>query len=303
MGKRVFSIVIVGVLLLFSGCKAKPREIVEPPFWEVRDEESGGRVYLLGSMHTGLDADYPERVMSAFEDSDILACELDTVALSRDSARLSEAVELMKCPEGTSAADFFGDSYEGIRGFCKEKGIYNSAYDGYLPTAWSSLITNKLARDAGYSTEYSTETVFLNLAKRQGKQIYEIESAELQYGLNAAQPMALQVYNVQSVVEDPDASLNQIREIYRAWASFDSAALESFCSDEDIPGELSEEYAEYYKAMYTDRQENMAEYITECLKSGGTVFVMVGAMHYYAEPDILTLLEREGYTTVSGYTG
>ncbi len=299
MKKRLF-LLIVGILLL-SGC-ASTRESISPPFWEVFDEESGGRVYLLGSMHVGLDAEYPECVMIAFEESDIIACEVDTVELTRNSARLSAAMELMKCPEGVTAADCFGDSYGEIRDFCKNKGIYNTAYDSYLPTVWSSLITSKLARDAGYSTEYSTETVFLDLAKRRGKKIYEIESAEFQYGLNAAQPLALQVYNVQSAVSDYDGSLEQVRELYRAWSGFDNAALESLCSDENIPEELSEEYEEFYKAMYVDRQKNMAEYIIECLESGETVFVMVGAMHYYAEPDILTLLEQEGYTAISGYT-
>ncbi|MDE7193913.1 MAG: TraB/GumN family protein [Oscillospiraceae bacterium] len=298
MKKSLFLFMVC--ILLLSGCKST-KASVTPPFWEVYNEESGGRVYLLGSMHVGLDAEYPESVVSAFEESDIIACEVDTVKLTRDSARLAAAMELMKCPEGVTAEECFGESYAEIRDFCKDKRIYNSAYDSYLPTVWSSLITSKTARDAGYSTEYGTETVFLNLAKRQGKQIYEIESAEFQYGLNAAQPMALQVYNVQSAVSDYDGTLEQVRELYRAWSDFDGAALESLCSAENIPEELSEEYTEFYQAMYTDRQENMAEYITECLKGGETVFVMAGAMHYYAEPDILTLLEREGYTAVSGY--
>lgn len=301
MRKRLFLIVTVSVLL-FSSCKSKPREVIEPPFWEVCDEESGGRVYLLGSMHVGLDADYPEKVMAAFKESDIIACEVDTVELSRDSARLSEAMALMKCPEGISAEDCFGESYGEIRDFFKKKGLYNSAYDSYLPAVWSSLITGKIAKDAGYSTEYSTETFFLELAKQQGKQIHEIESAEFQYTLNAAQPMELQVYMVRSAInEGYELSLEQIHDIYRAWAGFDSEALEDLCSAADIPEELSEEYAEYYKAMYADRQQNMAEYITECLKNGETVFVMVGAMHYYAEPDILTLLESAGFTAVNGY--
>lgn len=296
MKKSLFLFMVC--LLLLSGCKSTKTNVT-PPFWEVYDEESGGRVYLLGSMHVGLDAEYPESVMSAFEESDVIACEVDTVELTRDSARLTASMELMKCPEGVTASDCFGESYAEIMDFCKDKGIYSSAYDSYLPTVWSSLITNRIARDAGYSSEYGTETVFLDLAKRRGKQICEIESAEFQYGLNAAQPMALQVYNVQSTVSDYDGALEQVRELYRAWSDFDSAALESLCSDENIPDELSEEYSEFYQAMYTDRQENMTEYITECLESGETVFVMVGAMHYYAEPDILTLLEQEGYTAVS----
>lgn len=301
MKKILLSILLIAALL-FSGCEAKPRESVKPPFWAICDEESGGMVYMLGSMHVGSNAEYPEEVMNAFEKSDIIACEVDTVELSRDSGRLSEAMEFMKCPDGINAADCFGDSYEDIQDFFMEKGIYNSVYDDYLPTVWSSLLTSRAARDAGYLSDYGTETIFLNLAKRQKKQILEIESAEFQYALNASQPMVLQVYNVQSVInENYESALSQIQELYRAWSSFDSEELERLCSDENIPEELSKEYAEFYQAMYADRQENMAEYITKFLKDGETAFVMVGAMHYYAEPDILTLLGDEGYSVVNGY--
>lgn len=300
MKRTIF--LIAAAALLLTGCGAKPRESVSPPFWEVFDEESGGRVYLLGSMHVGRNAEYPEEVMSAFEESAVIACEVDTAELSRDRERLSEAMELMKCPDGTTAADCFGGGYEEIKEFFAEKGIYNSVYDDYLPTVWSSLITNAAAREAGYSSEYGTETVLLSLAKRQGKRVDEIESAEFQYALNASQPMALQVYNVRSAINgNYETVVSQIRELYGAWSGFDGEELERLCGGEDIPEELSEEYEEFYNAMYADRQENMAEYITERLRGGEITFVMVGAMHFYAEPDILTLLEQEGYSAVVGY--
>ena len=103
MKKILLSILLIAALL-FSGCEAKPRESVKPPFWAICDEESGGMVYMLGSMHVGSNAEYPEEVMNAFEESDIIACEVDTVELSRDSGRLSEAMEFMKCPDGINAA-------------------------------------------------------------------------------------------------------------------------------------------------------------------------------------------------------
>ena len=53
------------------------------------------------------------------------------------------------------------------------------------------------------------------------------------------------------------------------------------------------------KAVYTDRQKLMADFIIDSLKCGEQGFVFVGAMHYFAEPSILTQLTDAGYTVTA----
>lgn len=294
--KRFIALGLLFAALLFGGCAAEPVQVM-PPFWEVCDAESGGQVYMLGSMHAGVRGTvYPDYILEAFEDSDTVACEVDTVALSNDTAALTAAMSLMMCPSGTEAKDYFGSSYEQIRDFCVSKGIYKTSCDSYLPTLWSSLILGKMTSDCGYDSDYGTEAIFLEMAKKQNKVIYEIESAEFQYALSAGAPIALQVYNVESsVMGDYEEQLNELRELYRAWSSFDSDALEEMSVSADVPEELYDDYEAYYYAMYTARQKVMADYVISCLENGDSVFMLVGAMHYYAEPDIITLLQQAGY--------
>jgi len=68
-----------------------------------------------------------------------------------------------------------------------------------------------------------------------------------------------------------------------------------------IPDEIAEDYKKYYSEMYEKRQEKMAEYVVKALKNGEKVFVVVGAAHYFAAPDILDFIEKAGYSVEKFY--
>ena len=297
MARKILPAALLCFSMLLGGCSANQPEEVHPPFFKVSYPETGGHVYMLGSMHAGeSNAVYPDEIFEALRNSDTVACELDTVALSNDAGQLTAAMKLLLCPEGITAADLMGDEYESIRGFFKDLGIYSPAYDSYLPVMWSMALSNKIADDCGYSGKYGTETVMLNYAKKLGKPIYEIESAAQQYGVSASEPVQLQIYTLEQAVSGGyDSQFEQMRGLYTAWASFDGEALAAM-TDENIPDEYAEYYREYYDAMYSTRQRGMADYVISQLESGNNVFMFVGAMHFYAEPDIITCLEEAGYT-------
>lgn len=304
MKRMFFPAAAICIAMLFGGCSAQKTTEVHPPFFEVSDPETGGHVYMLGSMHAGESGTvYPDEIFAALESSGTIACELDTVALSNNAAELSSAMQLLLCPDGTTAADLMGDEYENIRSFFKERGLYSPAYDSYLPVMWSMVLSNKIADDCGYSSAFGTETIMLNYAKKLGKPIYEIESAAQQYGVSASEPLPLQLYTLEQAISGGyDSQLEEMRALYNAWSSFDGDALAAL-TDEDIPDEYAEFYREYYDAMYTARQRTMADYAISQLRGGNIVFMFVGAMHFYAEPDIITCLEEAGYTVSEIRTG
>lgn len=291
--KRLFPILTILIILLFPSCK-NPENRVSPPFFMVTDEQTGGVVYLLGTMHVGLpNAVYPDEVFTAIGECETLAVELDVQALESNHEELLSAMELLKCD---SAEDFLGEDYAEIKDFFVKKRIYNANLNGYIPAVWSSTLSNKIAADCGYSSDYGTDRALLSYAKNHGIEIHEIESAKEQYQMNANEPPELQCYLLKSAVEtDYEIQKEQMRELYRAWSTADSTALEQMLSDEGVPEELSAQYTEYYDAMYTSRQRKMANYALKTLREGKKAFIAVGAMHFYATPDILDFLEDEGY--------
>ena len=294
--KRLFPILVV-IITLSTGC-GKSENRVSPPFFAVTDTKTGGVVYLLGTMHVGLpNTVYPDEVFTAMDECETLAVELDIQALESNTEELLSAMELLQCD---SAEDFLGDDYAEIKSFFVKKRIYSAKLNGYIPVVWSSTLANKIAADCSYSSEYGTDRALLTYAKKNGITIHEIESVAEQYSMNASEPRALQCYMLKSAVEtDYELQKEQMKELYRVWSTADSAALESMLDEESIPEELSEQYAEYYFAMYESRQRKMADYALETLRSGKKAFIAVGAMHYYATPDIIDFLEDKGYTVVS----
>ena len=286
---------LLAALLLLTGCAAEPPEVLSPPFWEALSPE-GERAWLLGSMHAGRkNTAYPEYILQAFDACESVICEVDTTALSGDERELSECLSLLLCPSGTTARDLFGGDYDEIKSFFVKNGMYSPAYENYLPVLWTTALSNKTAEKCGLESALGTETLLLERAKSQGKTIIEAETARAQYEVLAASPVQLDVYTLKTAAQNGfEAQKDSLNELYRAWAQFDGEALEGLLH-EDVPEEYAQDYADYCRAMYYDRQQVMAQCLIGADKSGG-VFMFVGALHYYAEPDIITLLENEGWT-------
>lgn len=284
---RTFVVLIV-LIIAVSGCKA-PENRVTPPFYTITDEETGGKVYLVGTMHVGVENTvYPDEIYAAIDECGTLAVELDLLALESDAEELSAAMSLLECE---SAEDFLGDDYAEIKSFFVKKKIYNANYDRYIPAVWSSALSSKIAADCGYYTDYGTDRALISYAKKNGVAIYELESAAEQYQINANEGKELQCYSLKSAVEaDYEDQQNEMRELYSAWSTANSEELKRMIAESCVPDELSEQYAEYYAEMYENRQRKMADYALETLKSGNKAVIAVGAMHLYATPDIRQLI-------------
>lgn len=303
--KRLISILICCVLLLFSGCekKGEPFE-VNPPFYKVENAQTGAVVYMLGSMHVGKpEAVYPEAIYNAINECDTLAVEVDIQALEEDMPAAAEAVAVLQCPFGTTVRDYMGDDYDRIVKLFTEKGIYNYTYEYYVPAMWSSIWTSKSAEDSGYDGNCGTDLVMLTYAKEHGKIIDEIETAKEQYQVNAGMSIELQMLMLNQTLElSDDMTKMQFDILYNAWRTGDIETLKALAEEEDsteLSPQLKTEYESYYDAMYTARQRKMADYVEAKLKSGGKTFVIVGAMHYAAPPSIIDNLENDGYTVVT----
>lgn len=272
-----------------------------PPFWVVKDNETGGVLYLLGSMHVGKEnAVYPDYVMEAYDRCDTIAAELDTVAANSNLQASIDALQYIMCENGTTAADYFGEDYGSVKDFFEEKNQPVYVLDYYVPYYWASSISVAAAADAGLDSQYGTENYFLDMAHEDGKYIVEIESLVEQYEMMGKIAMPLQVQLVMECVGEENYQLQteSISELYNAWSAFDEQYLELLDEEAiEIPDGVShEDFDEYMSLMYYDRQQDMGEAAVKFLKNGSAVFMFVGTAHFYIEDDILTYLENAGYT-------
>ncbi len=306
--KSILSLCTIIALILFSGCGETSNSsvtvssaefTVTPPFFKVENKANGAVVYMLGSMHVGKKgAGYPEKIYNALDESDTLAVEVDTQALENNDSEMREALQILMCQNGTSFKDYAGGDYDGIVAKFREKGLYNAAYEAYIPALWTSLWSTQTAAECGYSADFGTDVLLMTYAKAHGKKIDEIESAKEQYQVEADSSAALQIYILNgTITSSADENQEAFDELYNAWKSADMDKLKALAEeeDEDVTGDLKADYDSYYDKMYTLRQKKMAEYVMSKLKSGGTTFMVVGAMHYAAPPSILDVLKENGY--------
>ncbi|MBE6901089.1 MAG: TraB/GumN family protein [Ruminococcaceae bacterium] len=299
--RRAAALVLLISALALGGCtrveEDQPVELT-PPFWEVHDEQTGGTLYLLGSMHVGKkDTYYPDYVLDAYESSTVIAAEVDTEA---EQSVILEGMQHLMCPVGTDAKAFFGEDYTRVTDFMKSKGLYTPALDGYIPYFWSSYLSTAVAEECRLYSNYGSETFFLESAHEDEKTIVEIESFDEQYLMMSEIPMSIQLLSIDLAIGEEHYAEQQesTKALYEAWSTFDEKALETLNTSlyDGVPPELNEDYAAFVDMMYIDRQQKMADAAVELLKSGDTSFMLVGAAHFYVEEDILTLLEAEGYT-------
>lgn len=269
-------------------------------FWEVTDPQDGGTLYLLGSIHTADASIYPmpDIVMEAFLNADLLAVEVDIVAMEADLAEMTELSRLMIYDDGTTIRDHIPQEvYDAAKALLSENGMYNFTYDYMKPALWSSMLDLLTSDAAGLTEDYGVDRYFLSLAHESGMRIYELESARLQYEMLTGFSDGLSALILETALSDREAQVREMLELYEVWKSGDFEAFSLYMLEE--PEELSAEeqllYEEYTNAMLHERNAGMAEKAAELIESGETCFYIVGAGHMVGETGLVAALERAGY--------
>lgn len=276
------------------------KESISPILYKVSDAK-GNVIWLFGSIHVGKEEFYPlpDYVMNAYNSSDVLAVEANVLSAEEDVTGLMNAMRPLLYTDGTTIKDHVSEeAYTAGVNALTELGIYNKALDFYCPAMWSNLIDSVIILNLGIDATSGIDMHFLALATEENKEIYEIESAEFQYGMLGGFSDELQEMLLVSSAEgaaDIDAYGEGLNGLIDLWTAGDEEAFCEYLSSdgEGMPAEL---YEEYYTAMYSDRNNNMTDYAVDALASGEEVFICVGAAHVVGEGSISDNLRELGYT-------
>ncbi len=270
-------------------------------FWQVTDPETGGMLYLLGSIHTADDSIYPlpQVVTEAYQHADSLAVEADILALENDPAALAEAAALMVYSDGTTIRDHLpADLYQAAKKRLSDAGAYNATYEWMKPEMWSSALDNLAMEAAGLDSDKGVDLYFLKQAAQTGKRIIEIESAIEQYEMLAGFSDETWAMLMQPAVDDPEGQIEEAQKMYSIWKTGDFDAFSAYVTEE--PEGLSQKeqalYAAYQREMIDDRNVGMAQKAIELLKSGETCFFVVGAAHMAGDTGVVSALQNAGFT-------
>jgi hypothetical protein len=286
--------------------------------WEVKN--GNNKVYLLGSIHLASTDLYPlsNKIWMAFLGSDALVVEANLY----DQSDLLELQNLMFYTDGTGLKDHISEeTYQkvvaaaALMGYPEELVSLIKPWALYLIFTNLSVLSTSAAEDA--TAQLGVDSNFLMNAILYEKPILAIEGLAKQGQIIDSFSAGLQEYLLDKystelsalIKDEADSKLDELdssmEALYKSWREGDIEVFAKLNADaglEDFEGELTDEvkeYAEEYNLKFlTQRDDAMAEYIINLLESenSGSYFVVLGALHYISDNDVIDRLEKAGYT-------
>ncbi len=307
--KLIIIIVSVIVLLLagflaYKLIKPSSKELSNNQLlYEVTKEGSNNKMYLFGSIHLAKteDLDFPSYIMNAYNNSQYLACEYNSVEANNNAQKVQEIAMNMIYQDGTTIKDHIDeDTYNKLVKYLTEKESYSPLYDYYKPVFFYSFMSSLVGNDANLSAAAGVDDYFIKKAIYDKKEILEVESMEYQMNLLLSFSDDIYVLSIKDLLDNPKDSVDGMIELYNSWKTGDVNKLLEF-NDEDI--QIKDEYtekqkqeiADFNKKIVDDRNLTMTEKAKEYFDSNKDVFFMVGALHIVGDNGIAKNLERAGY--------
>lgn len=277
-------------------------QINTPLLYKVSDEV-GNIVWLFGSIHIGRKDYYPlpDYVLNAFDSSQTLAVEADIVAFEKDISAQTKAIKYLLYSDGTTIKDHIPQElYNDAVNILNELGSYMSAFDYYKPMLWVSMIESLQYEKLGAKSDLGIDRHLIKRAKRNDKEIFEIESEEFQYNIMTNFSDELQILLLEETVKS-NQNINELKtelqHMMDLWASGDKEGFVEYLAADTT--ELTDEelvlFNEYNDALITQRNISMTNYAENALKSGKETFICVGAAHIVGDGAIADLMQQRGY--------
>jgi uncharacterized protein len=255
-------------------------------FWEVKSKNNNkATVYLLGSIHMATDELYPmpKEIDAAFSNSDYLVLELDISKINP-----IEMQKKMMLEDGKTIDNLLSESLiDKLETEFSNVGMKKSEWMRFRPWSAILILTQKILIRDGLSPDLGIDFHYLMETIKDGQEVLELESFELQMETFArldSFPDSYIDYSLESLHEGK----KMVDQMIKAWKIGDTLSISKILWDEE--SQKIEGYDELLKIMLDERNVGMTNKIEEYLNTNKTYFVIVGAGHLLGEKGILQLL-------------
>ena len=268
---------------------------ITPRIYEITDDE-GHKLYTMGAIHIA-DAsilNMPEYFNTAFAESDAVAVECDP----SDDEPGDSSITKLTYPDGTKITDHVSaEDYQKVVNIVSASPHYSDEFIYVMPMKWLALGEEVVAKSIGMDVSYGVDSILIEKAKKDGKEILEVEGDQFQTDLMVNMPEKIQNYLFHHMAETDkyvEITGKAYMESYESWKKGELATGNQEGNDTLSESEKELLY-EYYRIMRMDRNLGMAEKAEEYLASGKTVFMAVVSAHFYGKGGIYDLMEQKGY--------
>ncbi len=259
--------------------------------WKVENGKSN--MYLLGSIHVAKPSLYPlnSKITNAYKNSKNLVVEVD---VQKDQISLQMKTMQVGMFKNKTLKDVLPSSlYAEFSKRATEIGLPMLAINKMKPWLASLSLTIFQMKKLGYDPQSGIDLHFLTLAKKDNKNILELETGEFQLDLLAGFSKELNILNIKLMLKDWDKYQGLLDKMFNEWKIGKTKTLTN------LSYKYANKYPElkiYYKKLLIDRNINMAKKLDKMLKTDkNSYFVVVGGGHLIGKEGIIELLRKKGY--------
>jgi hypothetical protein len=261
-------------------------------FWEAK-ASSGGKVYLLGSLHFGAPWIYPlpAVINDALAAADALVVEVNILETPPEEI----AARMQRAGMYGDAAGLRGvlapTEWEALANVSRTFGLSTALVERQQPWLASMTLTVAVLQQLGYSAAHGVD---LHIMREAGRRlpIVELESADYQLELLNGMEQKDQVALLMQTLHEIDDAGRHFGDLMDAWLNgntekMDRVLFEGF--DRMVRGE------QLYQRLILDRNIEMTNAITQLSRKHDVIFVVVGAGHLVGGNGIIERLKAAGF--------
>lgn len=285
--KRAFTM-LAGVAIAFHGlAQAADETPANGILWEVRSATN--TAYLFGSFHLAKASFYPlpVAVQNAYQQADTLAVEVD----ASDPQFTRKMIPLLTYAAPDKLENHVQKAtWESMQKFL---GASAAQFQSLKPAMVATGMMIGIVAQQGYDPAQGVDLHFIQRAKKDGKQVVELESLEFQArmlgGLSDEDGDAMLSQTLHSL-SSGDAVRDTVLMV-QAWKAGDAEALATMLEDAANKDAGSRKLM---KLLLDDRNPAMADQIVAMMTAGKKVMIVVGAGHVTGKNSITDLLRQRG---------
>ena len=257
-------------------------------------ETGKNTIYLLGSLHVLRGNSFPlsKEIEEAYSDCTKVVFETNPDSVNDPAFQAQMMAHGLYAEGQTLKRNVSQQTYRLLEKKVHAVGLPVAQFDRFKPWVCALILTSMEFQRLGLDPRYGIDAHFFERAKRDGKEIVALESAEYQLGLFTKMGKTEQESFLRQTLKDLELIETMASEMVDAWRTGDGDKLSS------IIRANFEEHPDMYKRFITQRNAKWASQIETLMGQDETVLVIIGAGHLVGAESIVELLRKRGHRVV-----
>ncbi len=273
-----------------TGLAPTPKE--NSLLWEISGKGLPAPSYLFGTIHMIGKEDFimGEQTKAAFDKARLVTFEINMEEMTNMAVMMPLMMKAFMTGDTTLQDLLSKEDYGVVSAHFEKIGLPMMFVDRIKPMFLSALGSEDALKMQGGSDEVvSYEVEFMNMARKQGKSMSGLETAEYQMSMFDSIPYRVQADMLLETIKGGDTGDDQFRQLVELYKAQDLYGLQQMLASDEAG------VAEYEDLLLNQRNRNWIP-VMEGMMADQVTFFAVGAGHLAGEQGVIALLRRQGYT-------